>query len=145
MSTEYDPYYDNEMLDQSQATPQQEEDGKSGPKFVGIKFCPECNNMLYPREDKESRVLMYSCRNCEHREVAANPCIYVNKLVHEIDELTQIVTDIVHDPTLPKTEEHPCPMCHKSKAVFFQAQTKKAEEEMRLYYVCSHCKHRWTE
>lgn len=43
------------------------------------------NNMLYPREDKESRVLMYSCRNCEHREVAANPCIYVNKLVHEIE------------------------------------------------------------
>uniref|UniRef100_A0A8R1E938 DNA-directed RNA polymerase II subunit RPB9 n=1 Tax=Caenorhabditis japonica TaxID=281687 RepID=A0A8R1E938_CAEJA len=122
-------------------------EGRSGPGFVGIKFCPECNNMLYPREDKEKRVLMYACRNCEHREIAANPCIYVNKLVHEIDELTQIVGDIIHDPTLPKTEEHPCPRCGKKKAVFFQAQTKKAEEEMRLYYVCAanDCQHRWTE
>ncbi|CAB3397749.1 unnamed protein product [Caenorhabditis bovis] len=119
----------------------------SGPGFVGIKFCPECNNMLYPRENKEERVLMYMCRNCEHKELSDNPCIYVNKLVHEIDELTQIVADIIHDPTLPKTEDHPCPKCGGTLAVFFQAQTKKAEEEMRLYYVCAvpGCQHRWTE
>ncbi|KAF1752177.1 hypothetical protein GCK72_018731 [Caenorhabditis remanei] len=143
MSQGYDGYDD--MDDQNPISPAASQNGKSGPGFVGIKFCPECNNMLYPREDKESRVLMYSCRNCEHREVAANPCIYVNKLVHEIDELTQIVADIIHDPTLPKTEEHPCSKCGKRKAVFFQAQTKKAEEEMRLYYVCAYCQHRWTE
>ena len=23
-----------------------------GPGFVGIRFCQECNNMLYPKEDK---------------------------------------------------------------------------------------------
>uniref|UniRef100_A0A1I7XG92 DNA-directed RNA polymerase subunit n=1 Tax=Heterorhabditis bacteriophora TaxID=37862 RepID=A0A1I7XG92_HETBA len=119
----------------------------AGPGFVGIKFCPECNNMLYPREDKEHRQLLYSCRNCEHKQVADNPCIYVNKLMHEVDELTQIVADVVHDPTLPKTEDHPCPKCGYNQAVFFQAQTRRAEEEMRLYYVCmdSTCGHRWTE
>lgn len=33
------------------------------------------------------------------------------------------------------------------EAVFFQAQTRRAEEEMRLYYVCTNqnCSHRWTE
>ncbi|KAL1484511.1 hypothetical protein MTO96_050020 [Rhipicephalus appendiculatus] len=31
-----------------------------GPGFVGIKFCQECNNMLYPKEDKENRVLLYA-------------------------------------------------------------------------------------
>lgn len=31
-----------------------------GPGFVGIKFCQECNNMLYPKEDKENKVLMYA-------------------------------------------------------------------------------------
>ena len=31
-----------------------------GPGFVGIRFCQECNNMLYPREDKENKVLMYA-------------------------------------------------------------------------------------
>lgn len=31
-----------------------------GPGFVGIRFCQECNNMLYPKEDKENKVLMYA-------------------------------------------------------------------------------------
>ncbi|EFN70531.1 DNA-directed RNA polymerase II subunit RPB9 [Camponotus floridanus] len=91
-----------------------------GPGFVGIRFCQECNNMLYPKEDKENKVLI---------------------------ELTHIVADVISDPTLPRTEEHPCPKCNHREAVFFQAQTRRAEEEMRLYYVCTnqHCCHRWTE
>ena len=36
--------------------------GAAGPGFVGIRFCQECNNMLYPKEDKENRVLLYACR-----------------------------------------------------------------------------------
>lgn len=31
-----------------------------GPGFVGIRFCQECNNMLYPKEDKENKVLLYA-------------------------------------------------------------------------------------
>lgn len=62
-------------------------------------------------------------------------------------ELTHIVADVISDPTLPRTEDHPCPKCNHREAVFFQAQTRRAEEEMRLYYVCTnqHCCHRWTE
>jgi DNA-directed RNA polymerase II subunit RPB9 len=30
-----------------------------GPAYVGIIFCPECNNMLYPREDKENKVITF--------------------------------------------------------------------------------------
>lgn len=108
--------------------------------------------MLYPREDKEHRQLMYACRNCDHKQIADNPCIYVNKLVHEVEwvfcrcirdefflrcitffsELTQICADVVHDPTLPKTEDHPCPKCGGNQAVFFQAQTRRAEVCLRL-------------
>uniref|UniRef100_A0AC35EW17 DNA-directed RNA polymerase subunit n=1 Tax=Panagrolaimus sp. PS1159 TaxID=55785 RepID=A0AC35EW17_9BILA len=124
-----------------------EEDDESKKKFSGIKFCPECNNMLYPRENKDERKLNYTCRNCDHSEDAENPCIYVNKLMHEIDELTQIVADVVNDPTLPKTYDHVCPKCQNKQAVFFQAQSRRAEEEMKLYYVCTNreCNHRWTD
>lgn len=41
--------------------------------------------MLYPREDKAARQLLYACRNCDHKQVADNPCIYVNKLLHEVE------------------------------------------------------------
>ena len=37
----------------------------AGPGFVGIRFCQECNNMLYPREDKQNRVLLYACRSVD--------------------------------------------------------------------------------
>ena len=35
-----------------------------GPKSVGILFCVECNNMLYPKENKVEKQLNYVCRNC---------------------------------------------------------------------------------
>ncbi|KAF0286874.1 DNA-directed RNA polymerase II subunit RPB9 [Amphibalanus amphitrite] len=62
-------------------------------------------------------------------------------------ELTQIVADVISDPTLPRTEDHACPACDNREAVFFQAQSRRAEEEMKLYYVCTNpdCKHRWSE
>ena len=34
------------------AAPQSPAANAEGPGFVGIKFCQECNNMLYPKEDK---------------------------------------------------------------------------------------------
>ncbi|KAJ8400407.1 hypothetical protein AAFF_G00397900 [Aldrovandia affinis] len=123
------------------------EGGTYEPGFVGIRFCQECNNMLYPKEDKENRILLYACRNCDYQQEADNSCIYVNKITHEVDELTQIIADVSQDPTLPRTEDHPCPKCGHKEAVFFQSHSMKAEDAMRLYYVCTapHCGHRWTE
>nr|CDS24430.1 RNA polymerase II 15 kDa subunit [Echinococcus granulosus] len=93
-----------------------EEDVKT--EGVGILFCSECNNMLYPKEDKRHKRLMYACRNCEFMQPADNPCIYVNRLEQAIDELALIVPDVVHDPTLPRTEEHQCPKWPKRICVY---------------------------
>lgn len=105
------------------------------------------NNMLYPKEDRDNRHLLYACRNCDYKEIANNNCVYVNKITHEVDELARIVPEVIHDPTLPKTKEHPCPKCGHREAVFFQGQSRRAEDDMRLYYVCtnSKCTHKWTE
>ncbi|XP_065511268.1 DNA-directed RNA polymerase II subunit RPB9 isoform X2 [Caloenas nicobarica] len=62
-----------------------ETDGAYEPGFVGIRFCQECNNMLYPKEDKENRILLYACRNCDYQQEADNSCIYVNKITHEVE------------------------------------------------------------
>jgi hypothetical protein len=43
------------------------------------------NNMLYPKEDKEHKILLYACRNCDYKQEADSNCIYVNKIMHEIE------------------------------------------------------------
>ena len=57
------------------------------------------------KADKENKVLLYACRNCDYRQMADSCCIYVNKIMHEVDEITSIVTDVVSDPTLPRSED----------------------------------------
>ncbi|PWZ28491.1 DNA-directed RNA polymerases II, IV and V subunit 9A [Zea mays] len=37
-----------------------------------MKFCRECNNILYPKEDRDRRTLFFACRNCEHQVL---PCV----------------------------------------------------------------------
>ena len=38
----------------------------------------------------------------------------------QVDEITNIVTDVTGDPTLPRSNERPCPECRHREAVFFQ-------------------------
>ena len=117
------------------------------PGFVGIRFCQECNNMLYPKEDKEIKQLMYACRNCDYKEIAQNGCVYFNKITHDTDALFSINPDVMEDPTLNRSHKNPCPRCHEKECVSFQSDCSKAEGRMKLYYVCrnNNCKHRWTQ
>ncbi|KAK2145438.1 hypothetical protein NP493_3946g00002 [Ridgeia piscesae] len=66
-------------------------------------------------------------------------------LTHTQDKM--IIGDVIADPSLPRTEDHPCPKCGHREAVFFQSQSRRQEEGMQLYYVCTQpsCTHRWTE
>jgi DNA-directed RNA polymerase II subunit RPB9 len=72
-------------------------------------------------------VLSSQCRNCDYSQEADISCVYVNKITHEVDELTEIVADVAQDPTLPRTEDHLCPKCQHNEAVFFQSQSRKSE------------------
>ena len=51
-------------------------------------------------------------------------------------ELTQIVADVISDPTLPRTEDHACPACENREAVFFQAQSRRAEVGIWDIFLC---------
>ncbi|KAI3388497.1 hypothetical protein SNEBB_002835 [Seison nebaliae] len=133
-------YYNN---DPSEDENRQENYGKI--EAVGIKFCPECANMLYPKEHKESRILLYKCRSCPHQEKAESCCIYRSEFSHDRDGITQIVAEVTQDPTLPKSRDYTCPSCETNHCVYFQGHASKNEDKMTLYFVCINCSHRWTE
>jgi DNA-directed RNA polymerase II subunit RPB9 len=37
--------------------------------------------MLYPKEDKQNRTLLFACRNCDHQEEASNSCVYRHDII----------------------------------------------------------------
>ncbi|KQK15125.1 DNA-directed RNA polymerases II, IV and V subunit 9A [Brachypodium distachyon] len=112
-----------------------------------LKFCRHCNNMLYPREDKETRTLHYVCQSCEHQEVATDTCVYKRVLRKPADEPKDILKDAATDiSSLPRTRSVKCYNCGYPEAAFFQAPSK-GEADMVLYFICCSptCSHRWRD
>jgi len=96
--------------------------------------------MLYPKEDKENKRLLYQCRNCSYSELADSPRVYRHELITHIGETAGVVEDIGSDPTLPRTHKT-CPKCGNKDCVFFQSQQRRRDTSMVLFFVCLECKH----
>ncbi|KAF8419591.1 hypothetical protein EV426DRAFT_274655 [Tirmania nivea] len=107
---------------------------------IGPKFCRECSNMLYPKENKVEMALMYQCRTCSYTEPASSYCVYRNQLASSAGETAGVTTDVGSDPTLPRSNKQ-CPKCEETECVFFQSQMRKEETKMKLFYVCCSCGH----
>ena len=54
----------------------------------GLKFCPESNDLLYPRENRATRRLEFYCKNCDFVEEAApeDYCVHVSRIKHDVKE-----------------------------------------------------------
>ncbi|KAK1763440.1 hypothetical protein QBC33DRAFT_549683 [Phialemonium atrogriseum] len=105
---------------------------------ITFRFCSECSNMLYPKEDEDSHKLQFTCRTCQYTEEATSTCIYRNVLNNAVGETAGVTQDVSSDPTLPRSNKI-CPVCKHPEAVFFQSQQRSAETGMKLFYVCCDC------
>ena len=128
----------------SLATPLPLPEGGKG--AIRLRFCKESNDLLYPREDRARKTLVYACRNCDYVEepgtTAEDFCVYRNIIDHSAAEKTVVVTDVRADATLPRTKQVECPKCGHREAVFFNAITA---EGMTLFYQCLNCVTKWNE
>jgi DNA-directed RNA polymerase II subunit RPB9 len=88
-----------------------------------MRFCGSCNNLLYPRENRETRTLEFACRPpCVYVEsaVADNSCVFRNELVKDSStRLDVILSDMNKDPTLQRTTDIVCAVCSGHEAVTF--------------------------
>jgi len=55
-----------------------------GPK---LRFCPESNDILYPKEDKQRRVLIYSCLSCSYEVSSASIWLVLVLSAHQVVRL----------------------------------------------------------
>ncbi|ROT38144.1 hypothetical protein SODALDRAFT_333908 [Sodiomyces alkalinus F11] len=114
--------------------------GKSAVEQITFRFCSECSNMLYPKEDEETHRLQFTCRTCHFTEQATSTCVFRNVMNNAAGETAGVTQDVGSDPTLPR-EIINCPQCNHNEAVFFQSQQRSAETGMKLFYVCCECGH----
>ncbi|KAI9902391.1 hypothetical protein N3K66_001743 [Trichothecium roseum] len=105
---------------------------------ITFRFCSECSNMLYPKEDEAARKLQYTCRTCQFTEEAQSSCVYRDVLNTSAGETAGVTQDVGSDPTLPRSKSV-CPACRHNEAVFFQSQQRSDDTGMKLFYVCCEC------
>jgi DNA-directed RNA polymerase II subunit RPB9 len=90
-----------------------------------MRFCKECNNLLYPRESRERKKLEYACRPpCTYvdRNIEGS-MVFINELIKDSStRLEVILSDVNKDPTLQRTKDIQCVNCGHNEAVFFQVR-----------------------
>ncbi len=81
--------------------------------------------MLYPKEDKENKALMFACRTCQFSEPAASSCVFRNNLTNTVGETHGVTQDVGSDPTVGLPDDHndyTCTLCGKAFLCFFCGQ-----------------------
>ena len=91
------------------ASPQSTTSHEGGPKKnleqITFRFCSECSNMLYPKEDADNHKLQFTCRTCQYSEEANSTCVFRNVLNNAAGETAGVTQDVGSDPTVgtPRT------------------------------------------
>ncbi|CAF9931866.1 hypothetical protein IMSHALPRED_008734 [Imshaugia aleurites] len=67
---------------------------------ITFRFCRECSNMLYPKEDRATNKLMFACRTCQFSEEAISSCVYRNTMYNTVGETAGVTQDVGSDPTV---------------------------------------------
>jgi DNA-directed RNA polymerase II subunit RPB9 len=67
---------------------------------ITFRFCSECSNMLYPKEDEDAHKLMFTCRTCQYTEEATSSCVFRHVLNSAAGETAGVTQDVGSDPTV---------------------------------------------
>lgn len=109
---------------------------------VPLRFCPNSNDLLYPKEDRVNKKLVYFCRNCDYTIAATENCVHRRTIFHSASEITAVIHDVRTDPTLPRSKDVQCSLCDAREAVFFSQTTT---EGMSLFFQCINCGNKWKD
>lgn len=110
-----------------------------------MKFCDNCNNMLYFSVEGDN--LKYYCKNCNFSVIdnfaAKAECVLESHhTATKQGNYRQFMNkNIKYDPTLPRVNNIDCPSCTtKPNEVIYM---KYDPVEMKYLYFCCHCENFW--
>ncbi|KAF3800735.1 DNA-directed RNA polymerase II subunit RPB9 [Colletotrichum gloeosporioides] len=82
------------------STTSQEDTSNKKLEQITFRFCSECSNMLYPKEDEETHKLQFTCRTCQFTEEAQSTCVFRNVMNNAAGETAGVTQDVGSDPTV---------------------------------------------
>ncbi len=110
-----------------------------------MKFCSECESMLYPKEGEEGG-LYGECPNCGNSELLKDHIIqqtlYRSSITHDISSKIYMI----YDPSLPRTKQKECPnlACPSQKDKSLQeAVVYNDPKTLKVTYICAVCQAEW--
>ncbi|KAF7556818.1 hypothetical protein G7Z17_g1181 [Cylindrodendrum hubeiense] len=94
-----------------QSTASEEAAANDKNEQITFRFCSECSNMLYPKEDADAHKLQYTCRTCQYTEDAHSHCVFRNNLDTNAGETAGVTQDVGSDPTVSELSPLLCLGC----------------------------------
>lgn len=123
-----------------------------------MKFCNNCDNMLYIRLLKEdSNKLIYYCRNCGNTDEELNKdnlCVSNTNIASKDKAYLQDINEFTKlDPTLPRTQNIKCPnqscpsnhksddptITNKNEVIYLRYD----DVNLNYVYICTQCDTVW--
>lgn len=123
-----------------------------------MKFCNNCDNMLYIRLLKEdSNKLIYYCRNCGNTDEELNKdnlCVSNTDIASKDKAYLQDINEFTKlDPTLPRTQNIKCPnqscpsnhksddptITNKNEVIYLRYD----DVNLNYVYICTQCDTVW--
>ncbi|EXJ75820.1 uncharacterized protein A1O5_00327 [Cladophialophora psammophila CBS 110553] len=86
-------------------------EGESKRSEVSYRFCQECSNLLYPKEDRATSTLLYICKACHATSQHDSACTYRQQLGANVQETAGTTADVAHDPTVGSAFPELPPLC----------------------------------
>ena len=106
-----------------------------------MKFCPECENLLYPTSKKNKKYLV--CRFCGYEiKVDTKDKDAEDYKIEEKIVRGNGVEIMEEDEPLPKIVIE-CPKCSNDRA--FHWEKYNDDGEIVIFYKCTKCKHTFSE
>ena len=116
-----------------------------------MKFCQECNNMLYINVD-DDKSLLYYCKSCGHKEATKDKhsiCIIDDVKIDDSIKYAQYINPYLkHDPCLPRVKNIVCPnpKCTRPEGQENEVIYIKYDNvNMKFLYTCVYCNNFWTK
>lgn len=107
------------------------------------EFCKECNNILYPKEDKEEKTLLLTCKSCDFVEESHNNIVFnVNYSFQSKMSQKIVPKDLASDPTLLRVYAD-CEKCNWKEAVVYYGDEVDDDFVFVVYLICTNCFNMW--